>query len=99
MIRSPRVKSSTGSVPTAKERRRAAALAAAERAIATATLGQLEGIAERLQALAIAARMAKRPREERAARKALALAERRLAAMRKNSGQNSGSAQFRDSAP
>lgn len=82
MIRSPRVKSSTGSVPTAKERRRAAAVAAAERAIATATPEQLQEIAERLLSLAIAARIAKRPKEEQAARKALALAEARLAELR-----------------
>lgn len=64
---------------SAKERRRAAALAAAEHAITTATLDQLQEIVERLLGLTIAARMAKRPREEQAARKALALAERRLA--------------------
>jgi hypothetical protein len=85
--------------PTARERRRAAALAAAERAIAAATLEQLETIADRLQALAIAARMAKRPREEQAARRALALAERRLRAMRNNSGAISTPAQYPDSAP
>jgi hypothetical protein len=65
-----------------KERRRAAALAATERAISVATLDQLEAIAERLQAFTITARMAKRPREEQAARNALAIAERQLAELR-----------------
>jgi hypothetical protein len=80
----------------ARERRRAAALAATERAISVATLGQLEEIAERLLTLAIAARMAKRPREEQAARRVLALAERRLADLRNNSGAVSALAQFGD---
>jgi L-2-hydroxyglutarate oxidase LhgO len=71
-----------GTAPSAKERRRAAALAAAETAITTATLDQLEGVVERLQAFTIAARMARRPREEQAAKKALALAERRLGELR-----------------
>jgi hypothetical protein len=83
---------------SAKERRRAAALAAAERVIAAAGTGQLEAIVERLLAFTIAARMAKRPREEQAARKALALAERRLAAMRNHSGAFSAFAQYPDSA-
>jgi hypothetical protein len=83
----------------ARERRRAAALTAAERVIAAAGPGQLETIADRLQALAIAARMARRPKEEQAARKALALAERRLADMRNNSGPVSGFAQYPDFAP
>ncbi|MGE4172758.1 MAG: hypothetical protein AB7F41_09800 [Methylocystis sp.] len=71
-----------GKASSAKERRRAAALAATERAISVATPEQLQAIAERLLALAIAARMAKRPREEQAARNVLALAERRLAELR-----------------
>ncbi len=71
-----------GTAPSAKERRRAAALAAAEHAITTATPEQLDGVVERLHAFAIAARMAKRPREEQAARRVLALAERRLAELR-----------------
>jgi hypothetical protein len=84
---------------SARERRRAAALAAAEHAISGATLDQLEAIAGRLLSLAIAARIAKRPREEQAARKALALAERRLADLRNNPGAISEFAQIPNFAP
>jgi hypothetical protein len=66
---------------SARERRRAAALAATERVIAAAG-GQLETLVERLLSLAITARRAKRPREEQAAARMLALAETRPAELR-----------------